>query len=130
MEIDHVGYLVKKLEKAKEEFLALGYVEEGECVYDPIRDIDILFLKNGAYRIELVAPRSQQSVVWDTAKKLGNTPYHICYLCDDIEETAERMREKRFTPASDILPAIACGNRRVCFLYHRAIGIIELLERV
>lgn len=129
MEIDHIGYLVKKIGKAKEEFTELGFVEEGECVYDPVRDIDVLFLNNGAYRVELVSPKSEQSVVWDTAKKIGNTPYHICYLCDQIEKAVYELQEKRYTLVSDILPAVACGGKRVCFLFHRTIGIIELLER-
>lgn len=129
MEIDHIGYLVKKLDKARTTFLDMGYQEEGEVVYDPLRDIDILFLKNGNYRIELVAPKSERSVVWDTLKKLVNTPYHICYICDNLETSIEEWRMKGFTLTGEAMPAIACGGRNVCFLYNRAVGMIELIER-
>lgn len=84
MDIHHVGYLVKDIEKASVSFMNLSYELEGEVVYDPLRDVDILFMVNGQYRIELVSPRSKESVVAETLKKLGNAPYHICYYCDDM----------------------------------------------
>ena len=42
MKIHHVGYLVKSIKKAVEDFKLLGYKEYGSVTYDPIRDIDIL----------------------------------------------------------------------------------------
>ena len=37
LRIHHIGYLVKKIEKAKQTFLALGYLIEQDTVYDDIR---------------------------------------------------------------------------------------------
>lgn len=128
MNIHHVGYLVKKLDKARASFEALGYIAEGEVAYDEIRDIDILFMINGDYRIELVMPKSENSVVNDLLKKNGSGPYHICYHCEDIEASMEEMRSKGFVPAGDIQPAPAIDGRRVVFMFSRTMGIIELVE--
>lgn len=109
--------------------MSLGYEPEGEVVYDPLRDIDILFMVNGQYRIELVSPKSKESVVADTLKKLGNAQYHICYYCDDIKVTQEELHDKGFLPAGEIQPAVAINGKKVCFMYNRPIGIIEFVER-
>lgn len=50
----HIGYAVRSIEKAVEGFRALGYVEEGKPVLDKERNVSILFMANGGYRIELV----------------------------------------------------------------------------
>ena len=47
--IHHIGYLVKKIERAKELFQGLGYTLEKEIIYDSFRDVDICFLRGGGY---------------------------------------------------------------------------------
>ncbi|MCR5747529.1 MAG: VOC family protein [Lachnospiraceae bacterium] len=128
MKIHHVGYLSKNINKSLASFEELGYRAETEIVYDPLRDIDIVFLQNDGYRVELVSPKSKASPVYDTLKKLGDGPYHICYICDDIEEKMEELREKGYMPTGEIEPAVAIGGKRVCFMFRRQVGIIELLE--
>ena len=54
MKDHHIGYLVKKLEKAAEEFEKLGYVRLGEITPDPHRKIDILFLEKDGYVVRCV----------------------------------------------------------------------------
>lgn len=128
MKIHHIGYLVKNIEKAASSFEKQGFEKEGECVYDSIRDIDILFMKNEETRIELVSPKSEHSLVFDLLKKNGTGPYHICYECEDLEEGMERMRGAGFTPTDEPLPAPALSGNRVVFLFSRVQGLIELLE--
>lgn len=56
LKIHHIGYLVKKIEKAKKSFEALGYLVEQDTVYDDIRKVNICFLVKDGYRVELVSP--------------------------------------------------------------------------
>ncbi|MCQ2525780.1 MAG: VOC family protein [Lachnospiraceae bacterium] len=128
MRVHHIGYLVKKIDKALPQFEGLGFVSEGEIVYDEIRDIDILFMINGDYRIELVSPKSEKSVTWDLLKKMGASPYHLCYYSSNIEADISKLRESGYIPAGEPLPAPAFNNRRVVFLYSRHAGMIELVE--
>lgn len=128
MKIHHVGYLCKNIEKSVEHFKALEFVPEGSVVYDANRDIDILFMTNGDYRIELVAPKTKESVVYDTFKKLGTTPYHICYCCENIKAKQKELSEQGYTTISDIAPAPAINGSDVCFMLNARVGIIELVE--
>ena len=63
MNVHHIGYLVKKGEKAAQAFEALGYEREGGWTHDEVRRVDILFLQKDGYRIELVSPYTADSVV-------------------------------------------------------------------
>ena len=126
--VHHVGYLVKRLEKAREGFFVLGYESEGEAVYDPYRDVDIQFLKKDGYRVELVSPRSEASVVAKLMKTCKNAPYHICYEAEDFSAELERLEGSGFLRIDEPAPAPALGGRRVCFLMSAQAGMIELLE--
>ena len=128
MKIHHIGYLVKDIEKIVPSFEELGYRIETDKVYDPLRDVDIVFMINGGYRIELVSPKSGKSPVYATLKKLGSGPYHICYICEDIDEQAEKMRENGYIPAGETAPAVAMSGKKVCFMFRRQVGLIELVE--
>lgn len=129
MTIHHIGYLVKKLERARKTFEGLGYVVEQETVRDEFRKIDILFLSKDGYRVELVSPYDQTSVVAGLLARVGNSPYHLCYEVDDLDAEVERLRDARYVVSADSAAAPACGGRRVVFLVHPFMGMIELLER-
>lgn len=128
MTIHHVGYLVKNIDKATADFIALGYTEETSAVYDPIRDANISFLVNDGYRVELVSPVSEKSVVYDLLKKYKNMPYHICYMCNNLETAVEEMRGRGFLQMGECEAAPAIGGRRVVFMMSAFGGMIELLE--
>ncbi|MBE5871820.1 MAG: lactoylglutathione lyase [Lachnospiraceae bacterium] len=129
MKIHHIGYLVKSMEKAQKTFTELGYRIEQETVYDDYRQIDICFLEKDGYRIELVCPGTATSVVANLRKKIGNAPYHICYETDDLEKAVEELKQKRFVICEEPHAAPALKDRRVVFLVHGQMGMIELLEK-
>ena len=129
MTVHHIGYLVKKFERAKKAFLGLGYSVEQDVVRDEFRKIDILFLIKDGYRVELVSPYDPSSVVADIITRLGNSPYHICYEADEFDAEMERLRDECFVPCGEAAPAPACGGRRVVFLIHPFMGMIELLGK-
>ena len=127
--IHHIGYLVKKIERAKELFQGLGYTLEKEIIYDSFRDVDICFLRGGGvYRIELVSPRSIESVVGKLRVKIGNSPYHICYEVENLEKCIDFLRGNKYVIWEEPHEAVALENRRVAFLMSGQIGMIELLE--
>ena len=128
MKIHHTGYLVKKIDRAIVAFKALGFIGEEGIIFDEYRGIDICFMIKDGYRVELVSPRDKESVVYELQKKLGNTPYHICYICDDMDLAIDQLREQGFMQYDAPHEAIAFSNRKVCFLIHPYLGIIELLE--
>ncbi|MFR3249998.1 MAG: VOC family protein [Eisenbergiella sp.] len=128
MKVHHIGYLVKKGEKAAQAFEALGYAREGDWTHDQIRKVDILFLEKDGYRIELVSPYAADSVVSGLLKTYKNAPYHICYEADSFSEELARLEESGYIRIDEPTEAPAISNRRVTFLMHPAAGMLELLE--
>lgn len=127
LKIHHIGYLVKKIDRAKQTFEALGYRTEQDTVYDDVRKVDICFLVKDGYRIELVSPVSPDSVVAGLIKKYKNAPYHICYETDDFETALAELTAGGFLAIDTPTPAPALNQRRVVFLTSAAAGMIELI---
>ena len=96
MRVHHVGYLVKKPEKAREQFAALGFTVQSGPVYDTIRDVEITFLEKDCCTVELVTPRTDASVVANLMKSRKNSPYHICYASDDFENDIAKLEKAGF----------------------------------
>lgn len=93
MRVHHVGYAVKNIEKAKQQFEMLGYKSKGNVTKDEYRNIQILFMVNGNECIELVSPLPGDNPVQSIIKKSGSTPYHICYEVKDLQKTIEDMQK-------------------------------------
>lgn len=127
MRVDHIGYAVKNIDKARKSMEALGYVFE-PIIEDHDRNIFIAFGELDGYRVELVAPMGEGSPVDMHLSKIGPTPYHICYRSDDIEGDIERLKENRYKVSIPLAPAIAFNNKRVVFLYSLSVGLIEIVE--
>lgn len=128
MKIHHVGYLVKDIMQSKACFELLGYTQKAPVVYDQIRNIDILFMKNDRTVVELIQSKGDSSTVSNLIKKFGVAPYHICYETDSLEYAIKELRSQKFIVTSSPMQAPALENRKVAFLYNKNMGIIELLE--
>ena len=128
MKIHHVGYLVKKIDKAAEEFEKLGYLRRGDITVDTYRKVDILFLEKDGYVVELVSPNAPDSVVSGLIKTYKNAPYHICYESTAFREDLERLTQNGYVQIDQPAPAPAIGNREVVFLLNSRLGMIELLS--
>ena len=92
-------------------------------------DAAAVFLEKNGYRVELVSPKTNNSVVADLRKKIGNSPYHICYETDDLEAEVDSLKQKRFVVCEEPHDAVALKNRRVVFMVHGQVGMIELVEK-
>ena len=128
LNVHHIGYLVKKIEKARQAFLSLGYQTERDIVYDDIRKVNICFLIKDGYRIELVSPVTEDSVAAGLMKKYKNSPYHICYETIDFEPAYAELTANGFIAIDTPTPAPALDGREVVFLTNAAMGMIELIR--
>lgn len=127
MRIDHIGYAVKNIEKAKKSMEVLGFRFEDQ-VTDTDRNIYIAFGELDGYRVELVAPITTGSPVDVLLEKNGPTPYHICYKSYEIEADIEHLQKNRYKVTIPLTPAVAFGGKRVVFLYSLSVGLIEIVE--
>lgn len=128
LKVHHIGYLVKKIEPAIRTLTMLGYKISQDTMFDEIRQVNICFLEKDGYRIELVSPVSDKSVVYGLLKKYKNCPYHICYETADFEKDYEALRTEGFLPIDTLTPAPALSGRAVVFMTHASLGMIELIR--
>ena len=128
LKIHHIGYLVKKIDAAALSFQKLGYRITQDTVYDDIRKVNICFLQKDNYRIELVSPTSEDSVVSGLLKKYKNCPYHICYETKNFDNDYQTLLSNGFISIDTPTPAPALQNREVVFLTNPSMGMIELIK--
>lgn len=127
MRIHHVGVAVRSIDEVLDDYVALGY-SVGTRALDEARRVDIAFVRNGDYVIELVAPAAPESPVDGLLTKLGPSPYHLCYVVDDMSVALRELRASGYVRVTAPSPAPAIGYASVAFLHHRRVGLIELVE--
>lgn len=124
----HTGVAVFDIDATAKFYLDAGW-SKTETVYDPHQNVYICFLtKEGMPMVELLAPKDGTSPVTGTLDKSGVTPYHFCYEVDDINQAIADLRKLKFVPLIKPVAACAINDRKVCFLFNRQVGLIELVE--
>lgn len=129
MKIDHIGYAVRRIERAISSFKDLGY-SFGDIVDDTDRNIKIAFGEKDGYRIELVCPleRGKGSPADQYLANTPGIPYHICYKSDRFDNDIEELKNQGFKVVIEPEPAVAFGGRRVVFLMSLGFGLMEIVE--
>jgi hypothetical protein len=132
--IHHTGYVVTALEPAERQFAALGYERLLDPSDDPGYDVEILFLQRrgaqpGEPLIELIRPRSPQSATYAHTKESKLQIHHVCFVVEDISAAVPAARSAGMFQVGQVRPAPAIGGSAICFLFSRAVGLIELVER-
>ena len=129
MKVHHIGYLTKDLDSATKSLVFLGYQVIHPICKDSLRGCDICFLQNGSTCIELVSPHKGNPDFKSIQKKVGNGPYHICYVADDFfNDIKDFENQGGWLMIKKPQEAPAIDNRKVAFFYNSDIGIVELLE--
>ena len=128
LKVHHIGYAVSNLKQSLEMFLKIGYSLESGPIEDEIRNVEIAFVQNNGYLVELISPLNENSPILNYLDKIGNTPYHLCYETENIEQVIIDLCKQRYLIVEKPLEAIAINDQRVAFLYHPKYGLLELLE--
>ena len=124
----HIGVAVKDINATASVYEQGGY-KRSSSVFDPIQNVNICWLtKDGAPTVELLAPVDEKSPVNKTLEKVGVSPYHCCYIVDNVEEAASELRKQKYIMVSKPAEAEAFCGSRVCFLFNKNMGLIELVE--
>lgn len=128
LKFHHIGIAVKDIDATATVYEDGGY-RMSDIIFDPIQNVDICWLtKDGEPIVELLAPVDENSPVNKTLEKNGVTPYHCCYVVDNIEEAVAELKKQRYVLTSKPAEAVAFCGSRVCFLYNKNVGLIELVE--
>jgi len=130
MEFHHVGIAVRSIEETTNLYVDMGYHFTGTLV-DLVQNVRIAFLKReDSPLLELVQPVDKTSPVSNILKRAGVSAYHFCYETADLQKSMEDFENRDFKVLIEPVQAVAFNNRRISFLYHIEIGLIELLEKI
>ncbi|MDO4736855.1 MAG: VOC family protein [Bacteroidia bacterium] len=128
MKFHHIGVAVKDIEKTAAVYVQGGYTQS-IVTFDSIQNVNICWLtKEGMPTVELLAPVDELSPVCKILEKNGVTPYHICYIVDDMESAVTSLRKMKYVVVVKQVEASAITNCKVCFLFNKNVGLIELVE--
>ena len=125
----HVGIAVESIERTATFFMDAGY-KMTIVIFDPKQNVNISFLeKTGSPLLELVEPVDEKSPVRNILNKVGVSAYHFCYEVENLDDSITQLRQKKFMLLVKPVEAVAFNGRKICFLYHKETGLIELLEK-
>jgi methylmalonyl-CoA/ethylmalonyl-CoA epimerase len=127
----HVGVGVHDMEAGLRAYAAIGHRLVLQ-VDDPGLNIRVAFVvpQGGGPFIELLAPLAPGGPLDALLRrKLLPSPYHTCYLVDDIAAGDAALCARAFLCVAAPRPALAFDGALVAFYYHLDIGLIELVER-
>lgn len=124
----HIGVAVNDIDATASVYEQGGY-HRSASIFDPVQNVNICWLTREGYpTVELLAPVDETSPVCKTLEKNGVTPYHSCYIVENIEEAALKLRKLRYVMVSKPAEAVAFKGSRVAFFFNKNIGLIELVE--
>lgn len=125
----HVGVAVFSIEESSRFYELMGFTRSVETAYDPCQNVKACFYsKEGFPTIELIEGVDEKSPMNNILSKTGVSPYHFCYGVDNMDEAIIQLKGLRFMPTGRPVPSTGMPGRKVCFLFNRNYGLIELVE--
>lgn len=128
MKIDHVGIVVKSIEKATEYWTeAFGYEQATRIVENTRQKVWVVFMhKEDSLPIKLISPVDKTSPVYRFAQK-GGGMHHLCFNCDDLNQEMLRLKDFGLRVLTNPEPGEAFQGENIAFLHARHLGNLELI---
>ncbi|MBB6479258.1 VOC family protein [Spirochaeta isovalerica] len=129
MIIDHIGIVVKSLEKSILHWEnVFGYKQYTTIITNTRQKVKVVFLKkNNSIMIKLVSPLSENSPIFQFMKKGGGI-HHLCFKCNDINEQLIDLKQKKLRILVPPQPGEAFMNQNIAFVYAKEGLNIELID--
>lgn len=127
LDFHHIGIACQRLERERETFLALGFIEESPVFEDPRQQVRGQFLTQGNLRVELLEPTTPESPVQAYLRarvKMYHQAFQVRSLATSIDELTRAGAHVVVPPT----PAVAFGGRSIAFLMLRTTMLVELIE--
>ena len=129
MVIDHIGLVVKSIEKGIEHWeKVFEYRKMTEVVVNSRQKVKVVFLcKENSLTVKLLEPIDEKSSVYKFAMKGGGL-HHICFKCNDMNKELQHLSEMGLRVLTPPQPGEAFGNENIAFIYAKHGLNIELIE--
>ena len=128
-DLHHVAIVVPSIEEARATYAGVLGLTEGAIEHVPSQKVNVLVLRAGEQRIELVEPASDDSPVSRFIERRGGGLHHLAWRVDDIDAALARIKEAGLRLIDEEAGPGAHGTR-VAFLHPKATGgvLTELVE--
>lgn len=128
--IDHIGIVVKDLEKAIEVQEKLGLTVSGREDIAHLH-VSVAFFQIGDTRIELVSPASEEHELMDHMNDKGEGIHHVAYSVRDLATILKRCNEKGINVDPTRPRGKGHGGKEIAFLDPRDTRgfLIELCQQ-
>jgi methylmalonyl-CoA/ethylmalonyl-CoA epimerase len=123
----HLGVACRDLEADTRALRALGYEVEGADLVDRVQGIRGRFLTGPGPRLELLVELGDTEVLRPWLAQAVKI-YHQAYQVDDLSAEIQALECAGARMVRSPVPAIAFGERRICFLMLRNLMLVELIE--
>ena len=131
MKINHIGYVVKSLEKSAQYYCDnFNYTIKVNKIYVENQLVNIVMLKSSVQSdpdLELICPSTTDSPAYNSLKR-GEVINHICYQTKNYEEVLSRFKKKVVRPSMPA-PVELFGGGRTFFAYLNG-QLTEFLEEL
>ena len=129
MIIDHVGIVVKSLDKGIEHWeKTFGYHQMTGIVVNTRQKVKVVFLaKDNSLPVKLIEPTDRTSPIFALAMKGGGL-HHLCFKCDDIDKGISSLKKNGLRVIVEPQPGEAFENESIAFLFAKQGLNIELID--
>lgn len=126
--VDHVGIAVLSLATAVPLYERLTGASGSRPERIESQRVTVVFVGEGAGRLELIEPFGEESPVGRFLQKRGPGLHHLAYRVDDVDSALRSLVAAGFE-AIDPTPRPGADGHRVAFLHPRGTGgvLIELV---
>ena len=129
MVIDHIGILVKSIEKSIKQWTEVfQYTQMTEIVVNTRQKVKVVFMKKkDSLTIKLIEPTDNSSPVYNAVVK-GVSLHHIGFKCENIDNEIVRLKKLGLRVVTKPEPGEAFGNKPIAFLFVKNNLNIELID--
>jgi len=129
MKLDHICFAVKDLNEGIDYWeKVFGYRQLTQIVENTRQKVKVSFLsKEDSINIKLIEPVNDNQSLVNFVNRGGGF-HHICFKCDDIDETMIELTDKGLLTLIPPQPGEAFNNHKIAFLLARNGVNIELID--
>ena len=129
MHIDHIGIVVKDIQKGIEHWEKIfGYIQMTKVVTNSRQKVKVVFLKKeNSLLVKLIEPTAEDSPIFMYARKGGGL-HHLCFKCENMQTQLDLFQSQGIRVLAEPQPGEAFENEDIAFLYAKHGLNIELID--
>jgi len=127
--LHHVAIAVQSIAEARKTYEGALGLAAGEIEHVADQRVNVLVLRAGTQRIELVEPASPDSPISAFLQKRGGGIHHLAWRVDDVAAAIGALQRKGVAMI-DAAPRPGAHGTRIAFVHPKSTGgvLMELVE--